>query len=153
MRTAVALMSLTEGKDSVYVSRHGRRFHEDPKCRALGAGHMIFACRCGDPYCDCATDEVPAPEEVSIQQAAVLDLVPCATCYPGFQELAVQLPSDNDFRHQAIDEYEGSPSNVIRRVCRRCTTGPIGPAWRVSWPCTSALVLGLVPRFSEERIS
>lgn len=157
MRTAVALMALMNGSDTVYVSRRGRRFHEDPECRALGAGHMIFACRCGDPYCGCAADKPPVPEEVSINGAAVRDLDPCAVCYPGFDGLAVQLASDNDFGHQAFDEYGHEMKNAYRLVCRRCVTwhvvGVESDKWligqRVAWPCTSAVVLGLAPRQEE----
>lgn len=166
MRAAVALMALMTGTDTVYVSRKGYRFHEDPKCRALGAGHMIFACRCGDPYCGCAADEVPAPEQMSIGDAAVRDLDPCAACYPGFDQLAVQLASDDDFGHRPIDEYGANRANVSRMVCTRCVdwkwvkvhntdTGSdefYRMGRRVSWPCTSAQVLGLTPR-QEERIS
>jgi hypothetical protein len=64
-------------------------------------------------------------------------------------------PSLNSFGHQPIDEYEGTPEGdlgVTNVVCERCM------AWtywknvgfwvgvRVAWPCTSAIVLGLVPR-------
>lgn len=156
MKTAVALMALIDGNDTVYVSRHGVRFHEDPGCRALGAGHMIFACRCGDPYCGCATDKPPVPMEVSIGDAASRDLIPCAVCYPGFGELAVQIPADDGFGHLPVDEYEYLEVRASRIVCRRCTV------WtrihledssevylmghRVKWPCMSSVVLGLAPR-------
>lgn len=164
--TAVALMSLTEESDTVYVSRKASRFHEDPECRARDAGHMIFACRCGDPYCGCAADKPPAAEGISISSAAVLGLTPCAVCYPGVMELAVQLASDEDFGHRATDEYVSQQANVSRMVCVRCVdwkrvkvenrdTGRdeiylMGR--RISWPCTSAQVLGLAPR-QEESIS
>lgn len=162
---AVALMSLTSEKDTVYVSRKASRFHEDPDCRAREAGHMIFACRCGDPYCGCAGDKPPAAEGISISSASVLGLIPCALCYPGFQELAVQLAADDDFGHRPVNEYGPNRANVSRMVCARCMdwkrvkvenrdTGR-GEIYlmgrRVSWPCTSAQVLGITPR-EEERI-
>lgn len=158
MRTAVALMALMtgEGSDIVYVSRRGRRFHEAADCRALGAGHMIFACRCGDRYCGCAADRPPVPEGISIGLAAVRDLQPCAACYPDFQEIALQLPSGDDFGHRPFDEYEASPVRASHIVCKRCIvwfpfteTHLMGK--RVPWPCTSAVVLGLANR--EESVS
>lgn len=157
MRTAVALMALMNDVDTVYVSRRGRRFHEDPECRALGAGHMIFACRCGDPYCGCAADEPPVPQQVSIGDAAIRDLDPCAACYPGFDGIAVQLASDDDFGHVPYDEYEASMIRVSNKVCKRCIrwfpvkvendTYLFGA--RVAWPCLSAQILGLAPRQEE----
>lgn len=140
MKTAVALMALMTDNDVVYAARRGARFHEDPACRALGAGHMIFACRCGDPYCGCAGgEEPPAPGEISIGMAAVRDLVPCAVCYPGFQELAVQLPSDDDFGHVPF-QYDGV------NICQRCFIERRSFRETVFWPCLSAQILGLAPR-------
>jgi hypothetical protein len=144
VRSAVALMALMTGDDVVYTARRGRRFHEDPECRALGAGHMIFACRCGDPYCGCAADKPPVPEEVSIGTAAMRNLVPCAACYPGFQELAVQLPSDDDFGHVPF-QYDGV------NICQRCFIERRSFRETVFWPCLSAQILGLAPR--EESIT
>lgn len=144
MKTAVALMALMNGSDVVYVSRRGRRFHEDPECRALGAGHMIFACRCGSLYCGCATDKPPTPEGISISYAAVRDLDPCAACYPGFDEIAAQLASDDGFGHVPF-QYDGVD------ICKRCFTQHKSFREAVFWPCTSAQVLGLTPRI-EERI-
>lgn len=166
MKLAVALMSLTEGSNTVYVSCRARRFHEDPECPARGAGHMIFACRCGDPYCGCAGEKPPAAEAISIDMAAIRDLEPCAVCYPRFQEIAVQLVSDDDFGHQPVDEYGANRANVSRKVCARCVdwkwvkvhnqdTGSdemYRMGRRVSWPCMSAQVLNIAPR-QEEWIS
>lgn len=145
MRAAVALMALMNDVDTVYVSRRGRRFHEDPKCRALGAGHMIFACRCGDPYCGCAADRPPLPQQISIGDAAVRDLDPCAVCYPGFDGIAVQLASDEDFGHVPF-RYDGVD------ICKRCFTQHKSFREAVFWPCLSAQILNLTP-FCEESIT
>ncbi len=59
MKTAVALMSLTEDTDTVFQSLRARRFHEEPACSALRAGHQIHHCLCGDPYCGCRADPPP----------------------------------------------------------------------------------------------
>lgn len=126
------------------MARYGRRFHEDPECRALGAGHMVHACRCGSLYCGCATDKPPVPREISISQAAIRDLTPCAVCYPGFQELAVQLPSDQNFGHRPF-QYDGVD------ICKSCYTRNRSVREPVFWPCLSAQVLCLAPR-QEERI-
>lgn len=59
------------------------------------------------------------------------------------------------FGHEPVDEYEGTPESgrgVSRIVCARCvrwthwTDVALWAGQRVSWPCTSAYVLGLVPR-------
>lgn len=160
------LMELTEGRNTVYRSAKADRFHEDPECPAMCAGHMIWMCLCGDWQCGCKADPPPVTVKLEIGEAAVRDLLPCAVCYPGFQELAVQLPSDDDFGHRPVDEYGANRANVSRMVCSRC----IDWKWvkvrnqdtgsdemyrmgrRVSWPCTSAQVLNLAPR-QEERIS
>lgn len=168
-------MALMTDRDVVYVSRRGRRFHEGPECRALAAGHMIFACRCGDPYCGCAADTVPVPQEISIGDAAFRDLDPCAVCYPDFGRIASQLPSDSHFGHVPLrddTEFMGEMSDEPP-VCARCTvlqrfyacviTGydelrkpifedyPITIPKPVTWPCISASVLGLT--FPQESIS
>lgn len=145
MKLAVALMSLTHGSNTVYVSRRARRFHEDPECRARGAGHMIFACRCGDPYCGCAGDKPPAAEAISIEQAAIRDLEPCAVCYPGYQEIAVQLVADDHFGHQPF-QYDGV------NICQRCFIQHRSFRETVFWPCMSAQILNIAPR-QEEWIS
>lgn len=145
MKLAVALMRLTEGSNTVYVSRKARRFHEDPECRARGAGHMIFACRCGDPYCGCAADKPPVAQGISIDLAAIRDLEPCAVCYPGFQEIAVQLVADDDFGHVPF-QYDGV------NICKRCFTRHKSFRETVLWPCMSAQILNIAPR-QEEWIS
>jgi len=142
VKLAVALMSLTEGSNIVYASRKARRFHEDPDCPARGAGHMIFACRCGDPYCGCVGDKPPAAEAISIDLAAIRDLEPCAVCYPRFQEIAVQLVADDDFGHVPF-EYDGV------MICQRCFIQHRSYRETVFWPCLSAQILGIAPRQEE----
>jgi hypothetical protein len=149
MKMSVVLLG---GEGAVYATKRGRHFHEGPDCVSMLAGQIVHMCRCGDVYCGCA-GEVPArPDAMSIGDAAMEGLKPCATCYPGFDELDVQLPSDDTFNHRPIGEFENDPSRIVRQVCCRCTVGPIGPEWRVSWPCRSARILGLAPR-EEESIS
>ena len=164
MKTAVALMELADGNNEVFRSAKGARFHEDRECPAMRAGHLIWACLCGDWQCGCKADPPPVVCKLPIARAAVLGLVPCDICYPGFQELAVQLPSEDDFGHRPTDEYGANRANVSRIVCSRCIDWsrirvPVEGGGeeiylmgrRVSWPCTSAQVLGLVPR-QDERI-
>lgn len=145
MRTAVALMELASGDNTVYQSVRARRFHEDRDCRAMRAGHLILACMCGDPYCGCQADPKPVIRKLSIALAAIEGLIPCDTCYPGFQELAVQLPAESDFGHRPF-WYDGV------QICQSCFTENGSRREVVFWPCMSAQILGLVPR-QEEQIS
>lgn len=164
MRAAVVLMELTSDNNEVFRSAKGVRFHEDRNCPAMRAGHVIWACLCGDWQCDCKADPPPVVCKLSIRDAAMLDLTPCAVCYPGFKELEAQLPSTEDFGHRMVNEYGANRANVSRMVCSRCIDWsrirvPVDGGGeeiylmgrRVSWPCTSVQVLGLVPR-QEERI-
>lgn len=68
---------------------------------------------------------------------------------------AYRAKEPETFGHEPVDEYAGTPEGergVSRIVCARCMTWKrwsdvgLNCGSRVSWPCTSALVLGLVPR-------
>lgn len=130
------------GEGDVYVTGGGRSFHDGPECLSMLDGQLVHMCRCGDMYCGCAGELPRKPRRISIGDAAMESLKPCGSCYPGFQELAVQLPSDEDFGHQRFN-LNGS------WCCRTCVA-----RWREddgtwseypkAWPCTSARVLCLV---------
>ena len=157
MKFAAVLMG---GSDPVYATGGGRHFHEFPDCQALESGRMVHVCRCGDLLCGCATGQPVKPCAMSLSDASMKRLIPCETCYPGFQGIAVQLPADEDFGHRPIDEYANGPEGVSRMACDRCVIwSPVKveipktgteEIWligsRVLWPCMSATILGLVPR-------
>jgi hypothetical protein len=125
----------------VYATKKGARFHETPDCAAMLAGQIGRFCRCGDRLCGHWVDRVPKPRHVSLNLAALEGLKPCAACFPGFAELDVQLPADEDFGHnrKLIDNDW---------FCARCTT-PYADEYGdrrkcpTLWPCTSAVVLNL----------
>lgn len=130
------------GEGDVYATDRGRTFHEVPECPAMINGQIVWMCRCGDMYCGCFGETPRKPRRLSIGDAAMKNLKPCTTCYPGFQELAIQLPADEDFGHQKILLHSAWH-------CRRCVTrwreddGTPG-GYPTAWPCVSARVLGLV---------
>jgi hypothetical protein len=100
---------------------------------------------------------------MSLGDAAVKGFEPCTVCYPDFQKIVARLPSEEDFGHRPIDQYEGSEHGVESIACERCvdwkpvkvhnTETGSEETWsmgrRIAWPCMSAVVLGLVPREKE----
>lgn len=55
-----------------------------------------------------------------------------------------QNAATEDFGHRPIVSFVDG--RALNRVCARCTTNTPTGVWRVRWPCTSAIVLGLVDR-------
>jgi hypothetical protein len=49
-----------------------------------------------------------------------------------------------DFGHRPVVSF--IDGRALNRVCARCTTHTATGIWGVRWPCTSAIILGLVPR-------
>jgi hypothetical protein len=159
MMTAV----LMGGDSPVHALGGGRYFHEGPECWALRTGQMTYSCRCGDRLCGCAANPPMKPQSMSLGDAAMKGLEPCAVCYPDFRKIVAQLPCEDDFGHRPIDQYEGSESGVKSIACERCidwnpvkvhnTETDSEEIWsmgrRIAWPCMSAVILGLVPREKE----
>lgn len=138
MKMAVVLL----GEGPVFATKRGRRFHEGSDCRSMESGQMIGACDCGSKYCACFYDRPVKPGALSIGDAAMRNLKPCAACYPGFKELEVQLPADEDFGHSKI-WLDGD------WFCRSCRTRWIDQdgercEYPTVWPCVSAVVMNLV---------
>jgi hypothetical protein len=65
---------------------------------------------------------------------------PCTYCYrdPSLRQ-TVMPPSRETFGHEPI-EYDGA------LICASCYVPHLKHRHTVPWPCTSAIVLGLVPR-------
>ncbi|KUN37747.1 hypothetical protein AQJ30_15805 [Streptomyces longwoodensis] len=49
-----------------------------------------------------------------------------------------------DFGHRPMVSF--TDGRALNRVCARCTISTLTGEWGVRWPCTSAVVLGLVRR-------
>jgi hypothetical protein len=121
----------------VFTTFHGRRFHADPDCLVLDLGRYLT----GSRY-DVMT-RLPS-EAIRVGYTA------CRVCVPP----ALALPATGEtYGHEPVDEYAGTPEGergVSRIVCARCMRWTQWPevglcaGHRVTWPCTSAVVLGLV---------
>lgn len=135
---------------TVYTSQGGRAFHGDRDCQARRSGrdlndwdfnnqgfYWVPGCRALNTY---------AVEPMTIPAAMGAGKLPCAVCLP----TALALPATGEtYGHEPVteDDLWGTPFVV----CARCTEGGARWGWdnrliRVPWPCTSAVVLGLVPR-------
>lgn len=126
---------------TVYATARGRRYHATADCTALLSAQALNdwdpgwvpGCRALRTYAVVATTP---------QQATAEGQQPCLRCRPPLP------PVVETHRHEPV-EYDGVP------ICRRCATTVTryDEAYRssrwllaVSWPCTSAVVLGLVGR-------
>lgn len=148
----------------VLISEGGRRFHKDASCQASERAHLIWD-----------SDEFTAPshpgEWVTIPDAMSRGKEACATCFPGLRASWYRGASENDFGHEPVSndvDYWGETTDDPP-VCARCsrwisafspvvvgqeldgrviTSGVQLIRFEVAvlWPCTSAIVLGLVDR-------
>lgn len=135
----------------VYASTWGK-YHFDRSCPKLRAAQELHDQDCWDDHC---THRHPSPTPVRrmTDLAAALDgKKPCLFCVPQHLRPA---RSTEDFGHTPQEEYMGSDGREYsREICSRCMIwthwADVG-LWaghRVAWPCTSAYVLGIVPRKS-----
>lgn len=138
--------------DTVFTSRGARRYHADRRCWAMHAGRdlnewdpqWVPGCRALVKY---------AVEEVTPERAVAEGRTPCRVCKPRAADpLLVE-----DFGHRPVMSFIDGRS--LGRVCARCEIVTPPTMWdiegeryevrgfvTVRWPCTSALVLGLVDR-------
>ncbi|MEU2426946.1 hypothetical protein ABZ619_39040 [Streptomyces sp. NPDC007851] len=131
---------------TVVIVTRGRKYHADRTCPRLVQGEYLW---------DFDSDDYPAKSlrrrEPNPQRAAMCGKLPCLYCVPA--ELRVFPPLyGQTFGHEPF-VYDGVP------ICRRCYVDvthcsidafeqprPVRVRETVPWPCTSALVLGLVER-------
>ncbi|MEW2393119.1 hypothetical protein AB0933_32635 [Streptomyces venezuelae] len=108
-------------------------------------------CCCGD-YCTHQMPRMHALKQMSNTKAAMDGKLPCLVCVP--HDLRA-MPDTVTFGHQPVDEYQDSPEGkrgATHIVCARCVTWThwrdidLSVGFRVPWPCTSAVVLGISPR-------
>lgn len=126
---------------NVFASRGAERFHASPGCSALRGGQ--------DLYGGWGTFTVGKITEVPVTEAFDKGLLPCAQCFPGGTKVIFQERCADNFGHVPV-EHEGL-FGQMETVCARCTEGGYYEDLRgkrpihVTWPCMSAIVLGLVP--------
>jgi hypothetical protein len=130
---------------TVYASRGGRAFHAAHDCRALRAGHDLWDFDDWSGY---------ATKPTTIEAAMGAGKLPCGACLPELLAGWFRTPCEDDFGHEPVrDPIAGAHGWPQYDVCARCGWGdvyydgsPVKERVSVAWPCTSAVVLGLVPR-------
>lgn len=132
---------------TVYVT-HGTKYHLDSACPRMTAGEDLWD---GDSE-DWWHNSGSFRREVdTVRTAAYLGKLPCLFCTDKATRVFPPLYGQT-FGHEPIDEYQGTPEGdlgVTHMACKRCKVWTHWKSvgfWigtRVSWPCTSAVVLGL----------
>ncbi|MET9517466.1 hypothetical protein [Streptomyces sp. NPDC002994] len=138
---------MSTGPKPVYASQGGSRYHSTRLCNAFLVGQHLWRF---DPM-----QWVPGMPQIMLTNGHRLDEVvvtealgrgkePCADCFPGQRAELHRSSSEYDFGHQPV-EIQGD------WFCGRCRTRYIDEhgdheSYPTLWPCTSAVVLGLVDR-------
>ncbi|MGW6531406.1 hypothetical protein [Streptomyces venezuelae] len=126
----------------VFATAGSRKYHFDKNCSAFHAAQGLNDMDCGcDTYCTHRMPRLHRQQQMSSQKAAMDGKLPCLTCVPPHLR---QMPDVDGFGHQPVEVW-GEP------CCARCRDRGIdeyGDPWihPTLWPCTSAIVLGLVAR-------
>jgi len=133
-------------KATVYVTR-GRKYHADLRCPLMVNGENLWD---GDGedwshFAGSYRREEPTP-----QRAAMCGKLPCLHCVPA--ELRAFPPLyGQTFGHRPVIGF--IDGRALTQVCASCyTINHAGPRFfgtrrqPVRWPCTSAIILGLVDR-------
>lgn len=124
--------------DTVYASAGGRRYHNERFCQAAYNARALWKF---DPM-----QWVPGMPLVmltdgrDIRETTVLDALgagktPCHACIPGSDAALAVSSCEEDHGHEPMDVYWNGKLHTV--LCYRC---------RIPWPCTTAVILGLVPR-------
>lgn len=134
----------------VFSSAGSRKYHFNKGCKAFESAQMLSDWDCGcDTYCTHRMPRMHGLVRMSATKAAIDGKLPCLACVP---EHLREMPDAEDFGHWPTRGI--SLNSLCDDVCQRCTEPG---AWygrgvdemtpvHIAWPCTSALVLGLVQR-------
>jgi hypothetical protein len=159
--------------DRVFATEGGHRFHETADCPRFLAAQELWRF---DPMQwvpgmpQIMLSNGHRIEEMTIVTAFGRGKEPCATCYPELRAALYRGNCEDDFGHEPVSEdreFFGETPDELP-VCARCTriirgfrpvvigqeasgrviTRDRWTAYEVAvlWPCTSAIILGLVPR-------
>lgn len=130
--------------ETVFATKGGSRFHKTTICESVERARLIYD-----------SDEFGTRshgwESTTLATAVGRGQEACATCFPGLRP-AWYRSSEDDFGHEPFG-YDGVT------ICTRCYVIEVRCSLDafefphrvvtrqpVAWPCTSAIVLGLVPR-------
>ena len=136
---------------TVYASQGGDRYHETPECRALVSAQLLWDWDAPDG----GPTVAPMNGGYAALSTTALDALgagktPCAVCFPWSAAALARSSCEEDFGHEPVDEY--AEPGLSRIVCARCMHWTrwadvgLSAGTRVAWPCTTAVVLGLVDR-------
>lgn len=133
----------------VYATKWGAyHFHRD--CPNFRSAQLLSDWDCGcDPICTHRRPRLHSLERMSSIRARMLGKWPCRFCVP--EHLRSVPRSESDFGHRPVSEFTDT-GIATRTICVRCVRWTkwvdVDPyaGRRVTWPCKSAVVLGLVDR-------
>ncbi|MDH6610245.1 hypothetical protein M2164_005880 [Streptomyces sp. SAI-208] len=129
----------------VFTSAGSRKYHFDKGCTAFHSAQELSDLDCGcDTYCTHRMPRMHSLVRCSATKAAMDGKLPCLACVP--QHLR-EMPQSEHFGHEPMNVITNGKLRAV--VCARCQQLDIYGYSReasVRWPCTSAIVLGLVDR-------
>lgn len=137
---------------TVFVTSGGNRYHANPACYALATGRSTQAYRAGEGlygeswYGAGNLDGLYPVAAIPIEALARSRYTACRVCVPPALALP---PTGRTYGHKPVTGV--TFGGAVDTVCQRCTVPGLVWGWdahlvRLPWPCTSAVVLGLVPR-------
>lgn len=140
----------------VFASAGGQKYHFDMRCKAFELGQQLNDVDTPDDayLASWAYRKLHPLKRMSSTKAAMDGKLPCLACVPAHLR---DLPETGTFGHEPVLSAWGIVFGEDNTVCKRCrkrsmpveddygNTHP-GQLEQVSWPCTSAIVLGLAPR-------
>lgn len=135
----------------VFSSAGSRKYHFNQGCKAFESAQMLSDLDCGcDTYCNHRMPVMHGLVRMSATKAAIDGKLPCLACVP---EHLREMPDSEDFGHEPFGPYDGILICVrCYTTATRCSVDAFEQPHRlrvrdvVPWPCTSAIVLGLVER-------
>jgi hypothetical protein len=143
---------------SVVVTR-GRKYHLDRECPRMVSAEHLRDCQGGPgPGRDSFTTGSSRTTDPAPDRAAARGKLPCLYCVPAAFRIFPPLHGQT-FGHEPVTGL--SLFGLAERICQRCTEPGVWYArgadeltpGGILWPCTSAIVLGLVERPREQEAS
>lgn len=131
--------------ETVFATKGGSRFHKTTICESAERARLIYD---SDEF----TVRSNPWESTTLTDAMGSGKEACATCFPGLRAAWYRSGSEDDFGHWPTRGI--SLDSLAADVCQRCTEPGVlfsrgnddsSPVY-IAWPCTSAIILGLVPR-------